>query len=683
MTRRACNIVALALLLLYAVPLFAPPPPLPLAPPRPGAGLWERLFPQVPPWWVCGRLAALAVGAVGIAWSLRSSLPLRRSAAAARSSAGDWRGVAWGALLISCAQAVSAMFAARFSLAVEVAYFFLLPLPAVLLALGEARAWIWPRRAVMLRALGLLIVPALWALLVGTAAWRSPRAANLVDMWIMIDRLGRVVSGEQKLLTDSADPGHTNAYMMLQGTPLVACGWVPLSFAWLQLVHLLWTAVCGLATGGVAWRTIGYGGAIVAQAVLLFSPYGISTAYNPGMNQIAPLCTAVMLLLLVAVRDLGSAAALAAFGAVAGFSTTEPTLYATAGWLVVMMVWVVRGMSPIPWPGIGVGVLLFIAAAAPGFPDLGALVSLAERHAFGEGQLASVVRILFGQDSVFLTQSALRTGSPGLLDVPVGAMLAPFATGRMPMRLWGDALIDPVGGVLMAIGLALCVFHVARNQVAFWLVTLFAAGLLHAFTSSGDATSYSRLLSSFVPMALFAAVSFEVLRLRFLPAIGRGTAAAAAAVAVAASGWIVFAVVNPRILPASSLAISFEALGTREPNAEAVFLEPPHVEWLHVRLMAELLPARPQEGIVYDKAERLAEVADVEREVIFWSPGLETDAAVSRSICERWPAAGLYTLGDRTGTTRAHAAAPAGVHWQPRLPADRWSVATCQGRAGR
>ena len=60
-------VVGLALLLLYALPLFVPPPTPAVVPPTVAGGLVARIFPHVPAWWVVGRLIALSFGAILIA----------------------------------------------------------------------------------------------------------------------------------------------------------------------------------------------------------------------------------------------------------------------------------------------------------------------------------------------------------------------------------------------------------------------------------------------------------------------------------------------------------------------------------------------------------------------------------------------------------------------------------------
>jgi hypothetical protein len=152
---------------------------------------------------------------------------------------------------------------------------------------------------------------------------------------------------------------------------------------------------------------------------------------------------------------------------------------------------------------------------------------------------------------------------------------------------------------------------------------------------------------------------------------------------------LIFTVVTPAILPASSLAISLQALGTRNPNADAIFLEhdppvdtrpgdPITVRWLHVGPITRLLPSRPlPTRTASDLEHENLGSEDQAQRVYFWSPALEEDAEISTTICSRWPGARLYTLLDEPKLFRALAAAPGGDRWRPRLPEDRWTVARC------
>ncbi len=685
--RRPAAAAGALLLLAYALPLFCAPAATPPLSPGLGAGLWQRLFPGVPEWWVAGRLACLLAGAALVAAGIRSPLPLRLGDVrrAVPTHAGDRRR-AWGlriALALAFVQAIAGLFAARFDRLAETLYFAFLAAPAAVLLWGEAEG---VRRFVSSRAAALallLVAPGVWLAWSAPTAWRSPRAASLVDMWLQVQRLGEVVLRHQRVLSDSATPGHTNAYMMLEGVPLLGPAHLSSAFAMLQIAHLFWAAFCAVAVGALVWRMVGTSAAIVAQAVFLFSPFVLSSAFEPGMILIAPLCTVALLLLIFAVRDFGSAAALAAFGVVAGFSGTEPTVVFVALFLCAVMAWSVLQLDRFPWLVATVALLSCAAARLPDLPNLQTFATMAAKYTRGRGELGEMVMILFGQMSPLSVMRALESGHSGPFDIPLGALLSPFAIARSPMRLWGDVLIDPLGAALVAVGLVLALAHARRKRAAALLLGVLGLAFGQAFAASGDAVSHTRLAAALVPLAVFAGSAFEAIRRAFLPPGTARLAALGSAGLIAVSGIVIFAAVNPRILPQSWMTISLEALGTRAPNADALFLEHggPYALnwWLHVGRIASMVPARPLAAINVEEIGQAQAASDEKAQprVFFWSPGLEQDAHVSRLVCERWPGAALYALTDEPGLFRAWAAAPGGAIWKPRLPRQRWTVSPC------
>ena len=214
------------------------------------------------------------------------------------------------------------------------------------------------------------------------------------------------------------------------------------------------------------------------------------------------------------------------------------------------------------------------------------------------------------------------------------------------------------------------------------MLALLLAALVQGFASSGDSISHNRLAAALVPMAVFAGIGFETIRSAFAPTRRPQVVAAVAAAGIAAAGFTIFAGIDPTILPASWVATSLEALGTRHDSTNAVFLEHGglwNLSWLYVDRIAALVPARPLPSRPFSDFERMESTASApDRTVYLWSPGLEHEAAVSRLICDRWPGAAIYTLFDPPGLFRAFAAAPDGAHWRPRLPPERWTVTFCQ-----
>jgi hypothetical protein len=71
-------VVGVILLLLYALPVFVPPPPRWIVPAAADTPFLTRMFPHVPGAWVLGRLLALLVGALLVAGAIVNAVGLRR-----------------------------------------------------------------------------------------------------------------------------------------------------------------------------------------------------------------------------------------------------------------------------------------------------------------------------------------------------------------------------------------------------------------------------------------------------------------------------------------------------------------------------------------------------------------------------------------------------------------------------
>lgn len=679
--------MALLLLLAYGLPLFFPPAAAYPAPPAADAGIWQRIFPDVPTWWVVGRLVCLGAGAGLLALYAGPQLPLRLSgvgvpAADSRGARSPLATVAeWAALLLALAHAIASLYVARFNRLGETAYFLFLGVPGALLGLmeiGSARRML---RSRLPRLMTLCAVPVLWLTCCLPNAWRSPRSASIVDGWFMVQRLSDVVAGAQSAFVDAMHSGYTNAYALLEGLPFLSVQRLPLVFVWLQIAHAFWGLVCAIVVGVLAWRLVGFGAAIVAQAVFLFSPYVFSFPYDPTPIFLGPLCTGILMLLLLAVHEGRSAAALAVFGGVAGYSGRIPQLSLITFLLCALLAYSLLRSWRIPWLAVATAAFSCVAAALPGLPTAKMITAAVATFTTGRNQVAGAVLSFFGQWTPLAIEQALNAGRSAPLDVPIGALLAPFAITRTPMRLWGDTLFDPFGAMLLATGLILCVRCAARNRGAVLLLAVLATGSATALTSGADAVSHTRLAPALVPLALLAGIGFETL-CRVLPWKVRPKALVATIATLSAiGGVVVFDRVNAEILPASWLTISLEALGPSEPNADAVFLE---LGWgafsfLHVDRIAALLPTRPLPAVGVCGFEPLQSAfVDAPRRLYFWNPGLEQDVSISCAVCDRWPGAALYTLKDGSRLFRAFAASPRGESWQPQLPSDRWSVSFCQ-----
>jgi len=681
------TIAGAALALVYVVPVFVPPPAVWPGGPAAGSGWLGRVFPDVSEAWVAARLLALLAGAVLLAWSARRHLPPPppRGAPTDEVSVGPATARQRIALGLALLQAGAAFFVDDFSLAMELGYLLTLPVPAALLVAADGSALASGLRRHAGRTCLLLALPVLWVTVNAAVTWRSPMAASSADMWLMVERLGKVASGREPLLGQGSAPGLTNAYMILEGVWLLDPANPEPSFAALQGLHAAWAALFALVTGAMAWTLCGPAAALVAQGVVLSSPYVLSALVSPG--PLIPICVLPLALVWLwwAVRDRRSAAALAGFGPLAGFTATHPSLIPGVAALLALLGLTVLRQRRIPWLALATGVFGFVAARLPGLPNPTTIGMMADQYASGRGQIHAFVRILLGQDSPRLTTEAMRGGASHLLDLPLAALLSPFAIARSPLRLLGDVLLEPLAAVLVAVGLLLAARALRRDGRWWGPLVVIATSLLTGMTSAGDFVSHTRVAPALGALALVASLGFESLR----AAIGgarasvggaRSSLALACVGAMAVSGTIVFHVVNPRILPASWLAIGLEALGPR-PTVRATVVEdggPPYFAWLNVRRIAALLPAVPLEVRTHDVlAGPPAAAATGNLELLLWSPGVERDVGVAETVCRRWPGATLYEMRDRAGLFRAHAAALPGVTWHPDLSASRSTATRC------
>jgi hypothetical protein len=292
-----------------------------------------------------------------------------------------------------------------------------------------------------------------------------------------------------------------------------------------------------------------------------------------------------------------------------------------------------------------------------------------------QGQYLGVEMILFGRRSFWYTEQALTAGRASGIDVPLGALLTPFAIVRTPLRLWGDTLFDPFGGALIAVGLAAAVLR-RPTRTALLVLGLVAAGGALALASAGDRVSHTRMIAAVVPLVLFAAAGFEVLR-RSLPGRSAGAATVGTALAVMLAGVVLFDRVGPRILPASAVEVALEtrAASAAEPDAVLLHHAPP---WMHDERIATQLPARPLPAVAYPTfaaGDLWAET--MPDRVYFWSPALDQVSNVTNTVCDRWPDVALYAVRDGTGSVAVFAAAPAATGWEPGLPARRWTTVRC------
>jgi len=665
---------ATLLLVFCIVAPLVPPPPAWSDPPDPSGTFWDRMFPGVPSLWVVARLGCLFAGSALLCLH-RSRLSYVEPTPA--PSVATTRPVSAQNLALATASvvAIAAFWAADFPRWLETLYFVGLLAPALVLGLAEVQGVASRCLAAVRRARHLLVLPGLWVVAALVTGWRSPRVASVVDMWFLMQRLADAAFGGAKVLSASAIPGLTNAYMMLEGVSLLGPRGLPLSFPFIQLVHVFWTAVAAVGVGQLVNRFLGREAALVAQATLLFSPFVLSFPLNPGNVYIMPLGTVVLALLLIAYRDRSSASAFLAFVAVAGFTGRIPQLTFVTAILGVGMLAVVSRSPELGWRIWGAASLAAVAAIVPGFPDLSTIQASTREFTLGTAQMHAILLGLFGQRSAVFIDGALMAGQPQPFDVPLAAILSPFVIARSPMRLLGDSLFDPIGTVLLALGIGASLIAPSYRRLGGFLLLLLATSMVIALTSSGDIVSHTRLAPALVPVSALAGIGFLVVADLLQGRIAPRRLAVATIASIIAAGMFQFHVVGPRILPASWMTIAMQAWSGRA-TPRPVWLDYGWFDCLHVERVGSLLPSPPYSTREYCGFERSIRTIDPS-EVYFWSPALESDARVSCTICERWPEAALYAMQDGAGQFQAFAAVPPGVSWEPGVRPTRWEVAPC------
>jgi hypothetical protein len=243
------------------------------------------------------------------------------------------------------------------------------------------------------------------------------------------------------------------------------------------------------------------------------------------------------------------------------------------------------------------------------------------------------------------------------------------------MRVLGDAMYDPLGAALIAVGLACCLGLATRRALV--LAALLLCSLVAAGITIYDRYSVFRLLSSPLPAALLAAGGFEALRLQMAPHRPPAPLGALCALAIAAGGWLLTAHIEPSILARSGTGIAIEALASADRDDALVVLS---FGW-GPRYLDELADP-PIPWFIYD--DRAASDAGLvgpngapAASLLLWNPGLEEHANLSDVICRQWPGSALFTLHDEVGQSRVFAARPAGPGWRPSLPAQQWSQTAC------
>jgi hypothetical protein len=684
--QRARSCLALAVLLgaAYALPLFAPPVGAPPAPLAADAPLLERLFPGVPAWWVMGRLSSLAAAMVLVMW-VRPGIPALRETPRGTVEADD-SGVSprrvQVALYAAAVQAVVGLGASYFGRLAQVLYVAWLAVPPLVLTRwrrlpGAFRLRDWRGPAVV----GGLV--SLWLLLRVPAAWRSPRAADLLDMWIGLRFLKQSFEPGFNLLTDRFLPGSGSLFVMFEGAGLAPLVGIRPSFQVLQAVQFLWLTVAGCAVGWLAVRRCGVAAASVATTGFLFSPFVSMMLLSPLPLFIGPLLTGLLLLLLVKVQDQRSVAALAALGALSGIGATLNVVSLVSSFIFAAGLWSAWHAPRLPRRGLIIASLLYAAVVVTAFSDMRAIPSLARRYSSGNAEWVGHEMAGFGQISPRASAYVVEAAIPRRCATALSAALVPFAAPRTPLRLVGDALFDPVGSSLGAIGIAISLGAIATSSFARLLLGILALGVLPGIVSSQDRISFIRFVSMPVVMALFAGIGWDAVRRWLIPVRWSTVGTVVATAAIAIGGVSMFDRVNPRILPASWTGLALSALADGVPPGGAVFLDHPtprSFPYWYLNEIMEGVPAQPIAVREYRGPDSLrtgsADGIPI-AELLVWNPGLEEDQQVFHALCRQWPQSALYILVDQAHRARAFAARPNGPGWKPALGRGQWQVTAC------
>lgn len=668
----------IALALVYAVPCFAPPVPAALGMPTPpDAWLLARIFPGVPALWVGLRLTALAGAAVLLAARPFDVLP-----PAVPDAARATVGLRVAAVALALAHLAASGFARGLGPAGQVGYLAALALPALVLALGERAAagtagarWSW--RALAPTA----AVVAVWVAARLVTDLGSPRTADVIDGWRGFLDTFRLATEKENLLTTLYDPrlpGVSAVFAVLQGVPFFQTGLVPFGMSALQAFQIAAVAATAVLLARLADRLVGAGSAALVAAVFLFAPFTRFMAFFPGPFLAAPLYAVLVALAALAAVRRRSEAAVAALGAAAGLAVGYPSVAPLLGVVGAWTLWHLRRDLGRLGAGIGAGLASCAAMVVPAVPDVLSLGRFGS-HFRWDGSIAVIDAGLLGQLPLATTPPAFEGVVARPLDVVASALLAPFANPRVAIRLWGDCLLDPVGAVLLAIGLVACAHAWRRAWPARALLVAYFVALAPAFVSPVDVANVTYAAALPVVVALAAAAGLAALP---LSARGRRATAAGATIAVVVGGSLVFDVVNRQVLPASSFGTMFD---TTAPAALARvvvlgygpgFVRP--TKTLYTGPITAFAGRVPVGYFAWDAGALPVEALAAEgKDLLFWSHGYERDVPIAAAVCAAWPHATLYEIADRSGLARVHAARVGEAPWEPAAPPARWRARRC------
>jgi len=577
--------------------------------------------------------------------------------------------------------------------------------PTAILILGSLppgwRGLNWKRR--WRGAAGVVgVVLGAWAVLRLFASWHSPVAADSVDMFRTLGGLVRLATTGADFMTESMGVtegvgdievrGVNAVQLFFCGLPILRllshspCAW------WMQVASVFWISIAGLAVAALGVLLLGRRAPSVTLAAFLFSPFLL-------MVQIIPIptvgvCLAAWLAFLpIHFRKTGSPISLVLLGGIGGLTATLPSLTCLTGIAIAFVAWTLWQGQRVPPLAIATATLSLIAMLVPNVPSQRAVLDAYEWYVAKNWPMAIGEAAVQGQVSPTIADW-MTVDPPGFLAIFTGTILSPFVIPRQPIKLWGDTLYEPVSAALAAVGLMLTLRGARRGEGSAWyLLALLATTMLPGFVSSYDRASLTRVYGSMMPVALLATLGWLHL-MRLLPhRSARRWTAMATAVVIGGSGLIVFDIVNPRILAASSYGIFMRTVDAAVLDRTAFLTfrgsvaasdenDDTHrhweADWLlsyhpYVADLTRCAPRRPVPIIPVQDVQALGA-----RDLLFWNPALDqTVQMTEHHVCRRWPDAALFSISDRSGLSRLHGAQIGGAAWQPAAPSDKWSQRRC------
>jgi len=514
-----------------------------------------------------------------------------------------------------------------------------------------------------------------WALAVVPVAWRSTWIANAVDTLGPFTVLERsIAQPELNLLIGDVHSRVSGIFLVGQGVGLNAVfGEMPLMQV-VQLCNLLWIGIGGTIVAIFGARVFGIGTAPVLAAALLFAPYTVASTLFLAPMSLGIFLAPLLLLLLHRALAQRSSAALVGMGGLAGLQIMNPTLTLLVGLMFGIALIATRLRPAVPLPASLAALIAFVAAALPGGPRAFQVGELASSYARGQSSWAMVEALYFGQVDPDRVKFAEDVEPSAKLVAPLGSMLAPFAVPRTAMRIWGDTLFEPFSGILVAVGIAVCLR--SRSLPSLCMLALLGAASLPSFASSYDRASLTRSAGLVAPVILLAGVGLAQVRQALIGRLPERWFTILATGLVMVSGWVLTQHVNPMILGRSATGIALDALIDSAPEP-ALILVPAWWDAQGSQIFAGALSSQGVKTIRYQGPATLLEDDVRQARILFWSPALEEQRPAGKEICATWPGTRIFTIHDEAGLSFAFAANPADDNWTPQLPPGRWRGSSC------